>query len=283
MSSQTNHLHTITPSGRSQESLKNSIRHLFEEIWRSRKHIRIVFKENFRASSAGTGFGALWNYVLPLVPLTIYWFLARFRVFPSFEGVDGAVFITYGVTLWFVFAGCIQIPIQVVQSRQKDSMKTAFPLIAAIMAGFANLMFETSVRLGLVAVIILATQSWPHWGSLFLPLAMLPALFFFGGIGLLLSLMNVIYKDVSRVTTIVLQYGIFVSGVLFPLAQGGLLSFLNQFNPFFVFIEASRFLAFQGELMLTPSYIVMSMISVLVFVKALRMFYVMEYRIRGLV
>lgn len=283
MSTQKNHLCIITPSGRNHEGTKDAIHHLLSEIWRSRNHIRIIFKENFRTSYAGTGLGALWNYILPLVPLTIYWFLARFRAFPSFQGVDGAVFVTYGVTLWFVFAGFIQVPIQVVQSRQKDSMKTAFPLIAAIMAGFANLIFETSVRLALVAIVSLATQSWPNWKIAFLPLALAPAFSLFGGLGLLLSLLNVIYKDVSRVTTIILQYGIFVSGVLFPLTGIGLLSFLNQFNPFYVFIEASRILAFQGGFLLTPSYILMSFASLFIFVKSLRMFYIMEYKIRGLV
>lgn len=283
MTSKSHHLQTITPSGRSTESTADAVKHLFKEVWQNRNHIKIVFKENFRASYAGTGLGALWNYILPLVPLTIYWFLANFRVFPSFQGVDGAVFITYGVTLWFVFAGFIQIPIQVVQSRQKDSMKTAFPLIAAIMAGFANLIFETAVRVGLVSIVILVTQSWPIWEAIFLPFVLLPGFFFFAGIGLLLSLLNVIYKDVSRVTAIILQYGIFVSGVLFPINEVGILSFLNQFNPFYTFIEASRTVAFQELSFLTPSYILMSIASVFIFVKSLRMFYVMEYKVRGLV
>ena len=128
-----------------------AIWHLINEIWSHRSHIRIIFKGRFRAAYSGTGLGIFWNYALPVVPLTVYWFLSVLRVFPNFEGVDGATFITFGVTLWFLFAGCIQIPMQVIQSRNKESMKANFPLSASIVSEFAQLLFDTLVRVILVS------------------------------------------------------------------------------------------------------------------------------------
>jgi ABC-type polysaccharide/polyol phosphate export permease len=264
------------------EGAIEAITSLISEIWTFRSHIKIVFKEQFRAVYAGTGLGIFWSYVLPLVPLTVYWALSRLRVFPDFEGVDGATFLTFGVTLWFLFVGCVQTPIQVVQSRNKEAMKTAFPLSASIVSGFAQLLFDTLVRCVLVIVVVAATQSWPTWQALVLPMVLFPALLLFVGVGLFLGILNVIYNDVSRVVTILLQYGIFVSGVIFPLYDTGLLSILNLFNPFAVFIDACRAIVFRGAIENVNAYLAMTGIALIMFVLSCRAFFIMEYRIRGI-
>jgi len=274
-------IHIIRPDSRMRESILSAIRHLINEIWNYRSHIRIIFKGRFRAAYSGTGLGIFWNYALPLVPLTVYWFLSVLRVFPNFEGVDGATFITFGVTLWFLFAGCIQIPMQVIQSRNKESMKTNFPLSASIVSEFARLLFDTMVRIILVLIIIVSTQSWPTTQGLLLPFTLLPALFLFAGIGVMLGILNVIYNDVSRVVNIILQYGIFVSGVIFPLYDIGILSAFNAINPFAIFIDASRSIVFQGVINNLQNYLVASGLAFIFFAISVRIFFVMEYRVRG--
>ncbi len=282
MLNEENRIRIIRPDSRMTEGSIQAIRNLSSEIWTFRSHIKIVFKEQFRAAYSGTGLGLFWNYALPLVPLTVYWFLSRLRVFPNFEGVDSATFLTFGVTLWFLFTGCVQTPIRVVQSRNKEAMKTAFPLSASIVSGFATLLFDTLVRFVLVILVIAITQSWPTWQSLMLPVALFPALLLFIGIGLFLGILNVIYKDVSRIVNIVLQYGLFVSGVIFPLYDTGLLYTMNLFNPFAVFIDACRAIVFQGIIENFNAYLAMTGLALIMFVLACRAFFIMEYRIRGI-
>lgn len=271
----------IRPDSRMRESMLTAIRHLINEIWNCRSHIGIIFKGRFRASYSGTGLGIFWNYVLPLIPLTVYWFLSALRVFPNFEGVDGSTFITFGVTLWFLFTGCIQVPMKVIQSRNKESMKTNFPLSGSIVAEFARLLFDTMIRVILVLIIIVFTQSWPTAQGLMLPFILLPALFLFIGIGVMLGIINVIYNDVSRVVNILLQYGIFVSGVIFPLYDIGILSAFNEINPFAIFIDASRSIVFQGVINNLQNYLIASCLAFIFFMVSMRIFFIMEYRVRG--
>ncbi len=282
MPNEESRLRIIRPDSRITEGSIRAIRDLIDEVWTFRSHIKIVFKEQFRAAYSGTGLGIFWNYVLPLVPLTVYWMLSKLRVFPNFEGVDSATFLTFGVTLWFLFTGCVQTPIQVVHSRNKEAMKTAFPLSAAIVSGFGRLLFDTLIRVMFVTIVVIMTQSWPGLQSLLLPVVMLPAVLLFIGGGLLLGILNVIYNDVSRVVTILLQYGIFVSGVLFPLSDMDLLSTLILFNPFAVFIDACRTIVFQGVIENFSVYLVMTGLALIVFVLSCRVFFIMEYRIRGI-
>lgn len=273
----------IRPDDRFMASSLVAVRELFRELWQFRTHIRTVFRQEFRAAYQGAGLGVVWNYLLPLLPLTVYLFLSRIRLFPQFDGVDSATYLTFGVTLWFLLAGCIQIPIQTVKARNTQAMKTSFPLSAIIASSFARLLFETGVRTLFVMVVIIATASWPAPSAFFLPLLLLPTLLLFIGIGLLLSMLNVIYQDVERVVTILLQYGIFVSGVIFPMPKEGWLGLLTLVNPFAIAIDASREIVFRGDLVAPVSFLVLSALGLGVFFLACRVFYAMEYRVRGLV
>ena len=269
-------------NSRSNDGILKVLRYFVEEPWRFRSHIRVVFAKQFRSAYYGTGLGVFWNYVIPLVPLTVYWLISNLRVFPGFDRIDGAATITFGVTLWFLFAGFVQVPIQVVATRNVETMKTAFPLVASIFSGFSQLIFDTAVRSVFVLLIVVLGESSFTWHAMFLPIILLPALMFFVGVGLLLSILNVVTKDVSRLVNIALQYGIFISGVIFPVENINFLATLNAFNPFAQFIELSRSMAFLGEFGDLKTYAWMSVAGVIQFIIGLRIFYIMEYRIRGI-
>lgn len=273
-------LTVVTPDKRAKDSVFQALRNLIAEIYNFRDQIKTVYRQNFRNAYHGTGFGILWNFILPLVPLTVYLFLTKIRVFPSFDGVDGSTYLTFGVTIWFVFTGFVLLPITVVDSRKQQAMRTSLPLSTSIVSAFANLGFETFVRICLVIVIMVATGSWPLWTSPLVFLLFIPGFFLFFGAGLILSIMNVIYKDISRLVTIILQYGIFVSGVIFPLGSSEIIKTLNNFNPFAVMVEACREIVFKGQILNWGPLIIWSSLGLVIFLLGCRLFYVMEYRIR---
>jgi ABC-type polysaccharide/polyol phosphate export permease len=272
----------IHPDSRIAEGPLRATKHLGGEIWQFRSHIWIVFKEQFRLAYHGASLGVLWNYVLPIIPLSVYLLLSRLRFVPGFDGVDSAVYITFGVTLWLLFAGCIQTPIQMIQSRNQETMKTSFPLSAAVISGFGKLVFETLVRAAFVALVIVATGTCPAAHMALLPFLLIPAIMLFVGAGLLLGILNIVYTDVSRVVAIILQYGVFVSGVIFPLHGSGLLNTINRFNPLSIFIDASRQIAFSGTIHSAVPLAIACAASVVVFLASCRIFYIMEYRVRGI-
>lgn len=272
----------ISPEQRIHDSALTAIRRLIVEIRDNREQILTVYRQNFRNSYHGTVIGVLWNFILPLIPITVYLFLAKIRVFPNFDGVSGATFLTFGVAIWFVLAGFVQLPIHTVASRSDEAMKTALPLSASIVSAFAILVFETIIRFGFVVVILIVTKSWPTPSSPFIFLILVPAFLLFFGVGLILSVLNVVYQDIARVVTIILTYGIFISGVIFPMGNSEIAMLNAKFNPFAVFVNASREIVFQNKIEHYLPFGVWSGIGVIIFIIGARLFYVMEYRIRGL-
>jgi lipopolysaccharide transport system permease protein len=272
----------IRPDSRLNEGLAGAVRHLARETWSSRGHVRAIFMRDFRAGYRGTRLGVFWNIVLPLVPMSIYMILAQFRVFPGFENVSSAAYIAYGVTLWFLFEGLIAKPIAVVRSRNAEVMKTALPLSTAVVSSFGGLAFEALVRIVFTAAVILYVWSIPHPLAPAALLVILPAALMFTGLGLLLSMLSIVMPDVERVVTIALRYGIFVSGIIFPLSRLGPLEYTTWVNPFYIFIQSARDLFFHGALSQPVAFAIASALGLVLFLIGCRVFYLMEYRIRSL-
>lgn len=248
-----------------------------------RSHINTIFMDRFRASYRGAALGVFWNFILPVVPITVYVFLAYLRVFPTRDGIAPALFIGFNVTIWYLLTGLIREPMSVVKSRNALAMKTALPLSASIASSFAQIIFETVVRIGLVIGLIFWFQQWPALAAPLAVLSLLPAMAFCLGLGFCLAIFNAVYPDVERVTTIALQYGIFVSGVIFPLSSISALSFLEWANPFQVYIKTARDLVFMGTMDGGLAYGIWGGLGVLLLFIGIRFFYVMEYRLRTLV
>lgn len=275
------HVRIIRPNDRLNEGMLSAARHILRELVQHRDHISTAFRQDFRGLYHGAFFGVVWNLLLPLVPITIYVFLSLYRVLPGFDNVSSAAYVALGATIWFLLAGCIQQPLQTVRSRNAEVMKTAMPLSAMVISGFAQLLFETLVRMVFVATIIVFTATKLQWSAALLPLVLLPGVLLFLGLGLILAMANVIYTDVGRVTTIVLQYGIFVSGVIFPLASLPFSEIL-AWNPAHIFIEEARWVFFRGmpeSGWLLGGYAVL---GCAMFLLGCRVFYLMEYRVRGI-
>lgn len=271
----------IRPSDRLADGTLSSLRNISEELHQFRDHISTTFWQDFRNQYQGSFFGVVWNIVLPLAPILLYTLLARHRVIPLFADTDPGSYVALGAAIWFLLAGCIQQPVQTVRARNIEVMKISLPLSAMIMSSFAQLLFETLVRIVFFVVVVLLSSTAVKWTAVLLPILLLPAVMMFFGIGLVLGVANVIYTDVSRVVQIGLQYGIFLSGVIFPVSSLPMSDIL-QWNPANIFIESARTLAFMGipdHLYVLAAY---SGVGVLMLLLGFRVFYVMEYRLRGI-
>lgn len=250
------------------------------EIYQFRSHIITIFASDFRSSYRGTVLGVFWNFALPLIPVSVYILLVSLKVFPQFESLPPAVYISYNVTLWMLFVGMISRPIQIVKQRTQVAMKTSLPLSAAISSSFAQLIFDSLIRMALVAVLIIAFGPAPIVNLPLFLATLLIGVIFCLSIGLILSIFNMVYPDVDRLVGIFLQYAIFLSGVIFPIYTLGPLAFLEDLNPFNVFIKSARDFFFFGTHTGAGVLQVWAAIALILMLIAGRFFYVMEHRIR---
>lgn len=242
-----------------------------------------TFKRDFIGLSDLTRWGAIWNYVLPLVPLGAYVMLMALRLFPKFGEVNGVVYITMGVTLWYLFAGLLRTPISILERDYRMLARMNTPIFPAIASSVSQLAFETSLRLVVVAIVFGIFQGVPSWKIVFAPVLVLFACMLFSGIGLALALFNLALRDISKIVGIVLTYGIFFSGVIFPMGGGRTISYVLMSNPFYIFIENIRASAVGAPFVHVKILIGFCIAAIIVFALAVRLAYRAELRLRGLV
>ena len=262
---------------RTKAGIAGGLLRLAEQGYRYRWQIAVNFWRDFRQIYSQTGLGLFWAFALPIVPVTIYVLLAKLRFLPQADGMDPAVYITTGVTLWFLFSGSVLQPVNSVKDKGGISARTEYPLIGVVLASFAQLVFDTFVRVAAVAGVFAFTQTIPAWAAILAPFLIVALLPLFFGAGLILSMANIAFADVAKVATVLLQYGIFISAVIFPLPERFIM-----WNPFALAVDSVRDLLVFGTVNHPFHLAGLVALGVLVLLVGARVFYVMEYRVRGL-
>jgi ABC-type polysaccharide/polyol phosphate export permease len=89
----------------------------------------------------------------------------------------------------------------------------------------------------------------PSWTALLLPLVVLVQLAFATGLGLLLAMGNLYYRDVRYLTGVMVTVWMFATSVVYPVERvGGRLGAVLALNPMTPIIDAYRALLLRGEL-----------------------------------
>lgn len=253
---------------------------LSKELFLFRAHIGTIFSNQFKNVYRDTVLGVFWSIFLPIVPITVYMLLVNLRVFPAYDGISRDVYIGFNVTMWALFSQLILGPISVVRSKNAYSMKTALPLSVSIAASFTQLSYDTMVRLAFLLILVVSYSQWPqpHFGWFLL--TVFTGIMFSLALGLIFSIFSIIYPDVEKIIGIIMRYAIFLSGVIFPLDKLGALAFLEDWNPMAVFVNGSRDALFLGKIENPDALFAWACVAILIFLIALRFFYIMEHRIR---
>lgn len=256
---------------------------LFREILSRRWHIWVSFQQDFVSTHAKTGLGQLWNYFVPLFPIAVYSTLAAVGFFPSREGIPPGIYVPIGVTTYLLMVGTIRSPLQAVERKHSLVAITSYPLIGAVIASLGQLTFEFLVRFATILVIYAIVMKSVPWMAPATILVLVPAVIFSFSIGLALSILNMIYPDISRILQLILSYAIFISNAIFPVDRVKAFAPIGRYNPLAIFVDNVRHVFIFGELSSPIAYLIISFSGVLLLLLACRLFYVMEWRIRSYV
>lgn len=252
---------------------------LVSELRRYRWQIWVDFRKELFSQYRNTVAQALWVVALPLVPLTVYLFLGLLRVFPAHGHIDGIVYATVGAALWHLFSGFVTQPMSAIASKGREAVRHSYPLMATIASSYVQLGYDFAIRALFCAAVLVFVQAPTVLGSLLLVPALVPPLLLFAGTGLILALFSVAVLDLKKLVPILLQYGFFLSLVLFPLPQSGIVGYWLIINPFAVFLDNIRSLLMLGALSDPWAFGAWSLAAAVVFLVALRFFYAAQDRI----
>lgn len=193
------------------------------EIATSRELLVNLTRRELRGKYKGTALGWGWSLVNPLATTAI--FTAVFSVILKISppvGVGGlhnyALFLLCGLLTWNFLSGAISSSMGVLTANGNLIKKTYFPRRLLVLSNVAALFVTYLIEMGVLALIFLVMRvNVLPWIPLVLVVMVLTALLALG-IGLMLSVVNVYFRDASHFVAIGLQIWFYASPIIYPIA-----------------------------------------------------------------
>ena len=241
-------------------------------IWRD---IKIRYRQ--------TLLGGLWAVLQPLVAMLIFTFVFNRLAGVHSDGPPYPLFAFAGLAPWTFFSNSVSASSNSLVANQQLVSKIYFPRVFIPLGSIAALLVDLCFSL----VLLFGLMIKYHWSltyhALLLPIFIAAAFLSASGIGLALSAFNVSFRDIKYTVPFLIQMGLFVTPVIYPLHYiPARLQPLVGLNPM-----AGVVLGFRSALLGSPAdwgLIRLSLLmSVVLFVGGLLIFRRMESRFADII
>jgi len=209
-----------------------------------------------------TFLGFTWAFLPPLATALLFILLNREGVIKvSATHLPYPAYVIIGTVLWQLFTDSLNAPLKLVTANKVMLAKVNFPREALILSAMGQVVFDFGIRLVILVVVFVVYQVPPTWGILLTPLALLMIMLLGIMLGLLLTPVGVLYNDVSAALPILTSLWLFLTPVVYPPPQHGLLAVLFRFNPVSPLVIAARDLATQGTFTDLAPFVIVSILT----------------------
>lgn len=188
------------------------------ELWNFRELLYFLAWRDVKVRYKQALLGIGWVVLQPILMTGV--FTVMFNIVLKVEGPEGLPYVVFalsGLVVWQYFAGALSRCGFSLVSNSSILTKVYFPRlivpIAPIIAGLVDLVIGLVILGGLMAVYGIV----PGWGAFFLPLLIMLAMGTALSVGLWLSALFVLYRDVQYIIPFLVQIWMYVSPVIYPL------------------------------------------------------------------
>ena len=177
---------------------------------------------DLRARYKGSALGFAWHFVMPLSQLVVFWVLfgVLFGVRPRTETGEQpyAIFLFVGLLPWTFFATALQSGAASIVANAGIVKKVALPVqllpASAVLSALVNFLLTL-----VVLFVVLAAFGPRHpEGVIYLPVLAAVQLVMGLGLAYLLAALNVFFRDVQHILSVLLMAWYFLTPILFPVS-----------------------------------------------------------------
>lgn len=213
----------------------------FREIWMHRELLGFLVWRDIKIRYKQTLLGGLWAVLQPLIAMLIFGVLFTRVVGIRSDGPPYPLFVFAGLVPWTFFANAVGLSSNSLIGSEQMIRKIYFPRVLVPLGIIVALGLDMLISLAFMGV-LMAYYRWPVSSSLaWLPLFLSGTCVFTSGLGLVLSALNVQYRDVKYVVPFFTQMMFFVTPVLYPMSRvPPHLQLLLALNPMAGMVEGFR-------------------------------------------
>ncbi len=217
---------------------------LIRELYRNRRLVFSLAKNDFKTKYAGSYFGTIWAFVQPVVTICVYWFVFGLALRGGADrGVPFVLWLVAGLVPWFFFQDGLVGGTSSLLEYNYLVKKVVFnirilPVVKVISASFVHCFFV------LIVLVIYTCMGYPP------TLYALQLIYYSFCIFMLIlavtyfsSAVVVFFRDLSQIINIGLQVGVWVTPIMWNFSDLGLTGILTKIlklNPVFYVVQGYR-------------------------------------------
>lgn len=242
-------------------------------VWAHRNLISNLARRDLKAKYKKSLLGWLWSLINPAATLAVYTFvfgvILRGQAPLAGNGTLQAfpLYLFAGLVVWNLFQNSLNSAMGALEGSGGLLTKIFFPPECPAIASVMGVLLQAVIEAGIL-ILVLVLLGNISWTVLFVPFLLFEVLLLATGIGMVLSLLNINYRDVGYITSIALQVVFYCTPIVYsldlvPTTVWGLPARrLIGLNPIAQFVEILRDLVWTLELPGWQNVVYVSVVSI---------------------
>ena len=186
-----------------------------DELWAYRELLYFLVWRDVKIRYKQTAIGVAWVIIQPLLTMLVATlFFGRLAKLPS-QGLPYSVFCFAAIVPWTYFSTALTNVTSVMVENQRVITKVYFPRLILPVSSALSGLVDFSIAFVVMLIFTFTHGIRPAWTLLLLPLFLLLAVLTVLGVGLWLSALNALYRDVKYLIPFIVQFWTLASPVYY--------------------------------------------------------------------
>ena len=219
-----------------------------KEIWAYRSMIQSLVHKDLRGRYQASVLGFLWTFIVPLCQLGVY--TVVFQYILQRNDIDKFyLYLFVGLIPWNFFSACLTGGSSCIIQQQSMVNKIYFPRevvpVAYVTSSFVNMLYCEVV---VIAVALFSGVPFSIPGLLCLPLVMAVEYIFALGVTLIMSAVDVYFRDLEHILGIIAMAWMFMTPIMYSIdGMSDKVQTLFRLNPMTGIVQAYRDILYSGK------------------------------------
>lgn len=251
------------------------------ELSWSRHVLWHLFKRDFVAGFRQKLLGYLWIVLVPLLGIASFVFMQLTGILnPGNMEIPYPIYVYVGTTVWGVFVSTLSVVANGLIANTDLVMRTNIPKIGLAVTGLASLCYNLLVNLLVLILLLLIFGRLPSGWVVLYPLTVLPIMALGVGIGLMLSVVGAVARDVTGMFVTLISLVMYVTPVVYTAEFANpALQQIVFWNPLTYLVDAPRSIVVLGTVPSWLGYLAASLFSVIVLWIGVHAFYLIKDKV----
>lgn len=225
---------------------------LVKSLWAFRDFILGSVKREFQSKYRNSLLGGVWTILNPLAMIVVYTVVFSQVMRAKLPGIDDAfsysIYLCAGVFTWNLFTEIVSRSQNMFLDNANLLKKLAFPRLCLPAIIITNAALNFSIVFSLFTIFLILTNTFPGMVYLAIFPLILILILFATGLGIVLGVLNVFFRDVGQFFGIFLQFWFWLTPVVYPISIiPEKLRLLMRWNPMAPLVEGFQGIFVQNQ------------------------------------